>query len=77
MPMPAADIERLVRTAFPDATITLVDLAGDNDHYELSIISPVFQGKPRVAQHQMVYDALKGYMGSSLHALALKTAATA
>ncbi|MGB6949908.1 MAG: BolA/IbaG family iron-sulfur metabolism protein, partial [Methyloceanibacter sp.] len=29
----------------------------------------------RVQQHQMVYDALKGHMGGTLHALALKTQA--
>jgi stress-induced morphogen len=31
-------------------------------------------GKSRVAQHQMVYAALKGRMGGELHALALETA---
>jgi len=77
MPMPAADIERLVREAFPDAEIRLVDTAGDNDHYELSIASQAFEGKSRVAQHQMVYAALKGNMGGALHALALKTSVPA
>ncbi len=75
MPMPACEIERLMRTAFPDAQITLVDLAGDDDHYELTVISKAFAGKSRVAQHQMVYAALGGQMGSKLHALALKTQA--
>jgi stress-induced morphogen len=28
---------------------------------------------PRVRQHQLVYDALKGNMGGVLHALALTT----
>ena len=77
MPMPAADIENLIKTAFPDAQIKLVDLAGDNDHWELTIISSQFQGKSKVAQHQMVYAALKGNMGQALHALALKTAVPA
>ena len=34
---------------------------------------PAFKGKTRVQQHQMVYQALKGRMGSELHALALQT----
>jgi stress-induced morphogen len=38
-------------------------------------VSESFRGKTRVQQHQMVYEALKGHMGGTLHALALKTAA--
>ena len=73
MPMPAADIEALLRDAFPDAEIDIVDLAGDGDHYRAVIRSAAFAGKTRVAQHQLVYAALKGRMGSELHALALET----
>ena len=49
------------------------DLAGDGDHYKARIISSAFNGKSRVAQHQLVYRALKGKMGGELHALALET----
>ena len=73
MPMDAADIETLVREALPDAEITIRDLAGDGDHYAAEIVAEAFRGKSRVAQHQMVYDALKGRMGGELHALALQT----
>lgn len=75
MPMTAEEIEHYMREAFPDAEITLTDLAGDNDHWALDIRSAAFAGKSRVAQHQMVYDALQGHMHSTLHALQLKTAA--
>ena len=61
--------------AFPDAEITLTDLAGDNDHWQAEIVSDVFAGLNRVKQHQLVYAALKGKMGGELHALALKTRA--
>ena len=61
--------------AFPDAEITLKDLAGDDNHWEAEIVSAQFAGVPRVRQHQMVYEALKGEMGGVLHALALKTRA--
>jgi stress-induced morphogen len=75
MAMDAAEIERLIRQALPDATIEIRDLAGDGDHYAASVISAAFKGKTRVQQHQMVYNALKGQMGGALHALALQTAA--
>ena len=75
MPMNAADIERLVKEAMPDAEVTIRDLAGDGDHYAAEIVSEAFRGKSRVQQHQMVYGALQGRMGGELHALALQTRA--
>jgi len=75
MPMPAADIERLIKDALPDAQVTITDLAGDGDHYAAEVISAAFKGKTRVQQHKMVYDALKGRMGGELHALSLQTSA--
>ncbi len=74
MPMPAADIERMIKARFPAAKIQLKDLAGDNDHWAAHVVSAAFKGKSRVQQHQMVYDALGGRMGGVLHALQLTTA---
>ena len=74
MPMQASEIERMIKTAFPDATIAIKDLAGDGDHYAAHVVSAAFNGKSRVQQHQMVYGALGGRMGDVLHALQLTTA---
>lgn len=73
MPMPADVLEAALRAAFPDADITIEDLAGDGDHYKARIVSAAFKGMPRVRQHQMVYAALGGRVGGELHALALET----
>jgi len=73
--MAAADIEKMIKDALPDAEITIRDLAGDGDHYAAEIVSAEFTGKSRVQQHQMIYAALKGNMGGELHALALQTSA--
>ena len=73
MPMNASQIEKLIKDALPDATVTIRDLAGDGDHYAAEVVSETFRGKSRVQQHQMVYEALKGNMGGALHALALQT----
>ena len=75
MPMDAGDIETMIRAAFPDAQVTIKDLAGDGDHYAATVVSEAFRGKSRVQQHQMVYGALHGKMGGVLHALALQTSA--
>lgn len=74
MAMPAAEIERLIKLALPDATVEIRDLAGDGDHYAATVLSPSFKGKTRVQQHKIVYEALQGQMGGALHALALQTA---
>jgi stress-induced morphogen len=75
MPMPAGEIEKLIKAAFPDAEISITPLAEDNDHYAAMVTSAAFKGKSRVQQHQMVYDALKGSMSGALHALSLQTMA--
>lgn len=75
MPMAAADIEDMIRTAIPDAMVEITDLAGDGDHYAAKVVSETFRGMPRVKQHQAVYAALGGRMGGVLHALQLTTGA--
>lgn len=75
MAMQATDIERMIKEALPDATVTIRDLAGDGDHYAAEVVSEQFRGKSRVQQHQLVYSALQGCMGGELHALALQTSA--
>ncbi len=73
MAMAAAEIEALILAAFPDAAVEIRDLAGDGDHYAARVVSADFAGMSRVRQHQAVYAALKGKMGTELHALQLET----
>jgi stress-induced morphogen len=73
MAMDAAEIERLIKEAMPDALVRIDDLRGDGDHYAAYVTSAAFKGKSRVQQHQMVYQSLKGRMGGELHALMLQT----
>jgi stress-induced morphogen len=75
MAMDAKEIETLIKNGIPDAVVTISDLRGDGDHYAATVVSPAFKGKTRVQQHQLVYEALKGNMGTELHALALQTSA--
>jgi len=78
MPIAAHEIETLLRARFPDARITVTDLAGDGNHYAAEVIDESFRGLNRVQQQRAVYAALKGKMEGShgeLHALALTTKA--
>ena len=73
MALKIGEIENMIKTAIPDAEITIEDLAGDNNHYSATIKSKIFNGKSKIEQHKLVYKALKGKMGNELHALALNT----
>ncbi len=77
MAMDPAEIVRMIKEGIPDAEVRIEDLRGDGDHYAAYVVSPAFEGKTRVQQHQMVYQALQGRMGTELHALALQTSAPA
>lgn len=74
MALQAHEIEAMIRAGLPDAQVSVDDM-GDGAHYAARVISPSFQGKNRVQQHQMVYATLQGKMGGELHALALQTSA--
>ncbi len=78
MPVPASEIERLIRARFPDAQVEIQDLAGDGNHYRATVVTEEFRGKNRVQQQRMVNEALKSILegaNAPLHALALQTSA--
>lgn len=78
MPMTEQQIADLIRDSFPEAQITITDLAGDGNHWAAEVIDESFRGLNRVQQQRAVYAALKGKMdgpAGDLHALALTTRA--
>ncbi len=66
-------VEAMLKTAFPDGTVTVRDLTGTRDHFEATVISVRFEGVSRVDRHRMVYASLGNAMSGPIHALALKT----
>ena len=73
MTLKSEEIISLIKEGMPDADVTIQDLAGDNNHYSVTIKSKIFCGKTKIEQHKMVYKSLKGKMGNELHALAINT----
>ena len=76
MPIEQKKLESLIANKFPEAKILVEDLAGDNNHYSVTIESSKFNGLSRIQQHQLVYRSLEGLMDSELHAMQLKTKGT-
>lgn len=48
-------------------------LGDDGTHFEAVIVSPAFEGKRMVQQHQLVYAALGDRMRAEIHALSMQT----
>jgi len=66
------DIKKLIEAGVPDAEVTV--RGDDGQHFEAEVVSPSFEGKNMVQQHQMVYAALGDRMQTGeIHALALRT----
>jgi stress-induced morphogen len=70
MPITEESLRAKLKAHFPDAAIEVTDLAGDDDHWQVRIISGAFAGKARIQQHRMVQDAVKD---ENIHALSIKT----
>lgn len=72
MAITAADIEHLIREAFPNAKITVQ--GDDGQHFAAEVVDESFRGMNRVAQQRAVNAAVKAQIDSGeLHALALTT----
>ena len=64
------DIKGWIEQGLEDAT---VEIDGDGRHFNAVIVSPAFEGKSSVQQHQLVYGVLGDKMKSDIHALSMRT----
>ena len=74
--MDPTDIRRRIEAALPGSVVTIRDLTGGGDHYELVVVSELFGGRSLIEQHRMVYAPLRDVLGGELHALSLRTSAS-
>ena len=64
------DIKKWLEEGLEDAR---VEIDGDGRHFNAVIVSPAFEGKNSVQQHQLVYGVLGDKMKSEIHALSMRT----
>ena len=81
----AADLEARLRATLQPTVLEVIDESaahaghaganaeGYGSHFRVRIASPLFEGKPRVARHRLVYDALQLFIAQGLHAIAIET----
>jgi len=68
------EIKTTLEKALPGSTVETRDLTGGGDHWQVIIVSPVFEGKGLLEQHRLVNEVLEAEIGDQrIHALALKT----
>lgn len=84
-PIPTcAALELALREALAPTVLEVLDESGAHaghaganglgygTHFRVRIGGPAFEGKSRVAQHRLVYDALQKFTDAGLHALAIE-----
>ena len=78
--MPRVETEAirvLLEQAFPDADVAVDDRTGTGDHFQVTVVTPDFDGLPLLDQHRRVNDALAAPLGDgSIHELRIKTKGT-
>lgn len=80
-----ASLEAVLRQALQPTSLEVIDESashaghsganaeGYGTHFRVRIASSLFDGKPRVARHRLVYDALQIFIAQGLHAIAIET----
>ena len=69
----AEEIEKRIKAQIEGAEVSVTDMTGGGDKWDVEVISEAFAGVSPVNQHRMVYAAFPDVIGGALHALQLKT----
>jgi stress-induced morphogen len=69
----ADEIVDLIEHSLETTHVEVEDTTGTGDHFQALVVSPAFEGKSRLQQHQIVYRALGETLREQVHALALRT----
>lgn len=68
------NLTEIIRAAISAAVpCQSLQVHGDGQHFEALVVSEAFEGKSRLARHQLVLDSLKDRLKEEIHALSIKT----
>ena len=63
--------------AFPEGEVTVQDMTGGQDHFEVIVVSDFFKGKTKIEQHRLVQNSLEdAFADGRIHAVKIKTIVT-
>ena len=66
-------IKKRLQTKLKKAEIFIQDMTGNNNHFNVIIISDSFIDLVLIEQHKMIYSLLDDMITKEIHALQLKT----
>lgn len=55
-------LKQAIEAELPDAT---AEVTSNGNHFEIRVISPVFEGKRTLAKQRLVYSAIKDFMAGA------------
>ena len=72
--MQTEEIKKVIEGHLPGARVSIRDLTGTADHWEVTVVSQAFDGKSMLEQHRLVKGFFQAEIASGvLHAFSLKT----
>ena len=66
-------IKKILENKIKKSKIFIHDMTGNNDHFNLLVISDTFKNLTLIEQHKIIYKALGKLITKEIHALQLKT----
>lgn len=73
IPFDAQKLKAIVESGLPESQVTVEDMTGTNDHFQMTVIAESFSGRNSVDRHRMIYAIVGSAIGGPIHALSLKT----
>jgi len=70
---PMDEVKNLIQSELPESIVQVGDMTGTMYHLEILVVDDIFQGKMKLAQHQIVMDILKESLKEKVHAVKIKT----
>ena len=68
------ELHAMVLAIVPGADVAVRDMTGGGDHFEVTIVTPRFEGRTLVERHQMIQGPLRPAIDDGrIHALSLRT----
>ena len=72
--MEPQQIHAILTQKLPGAEVTVEDMTGTRDHFEVIVLWSGFNGKSVIEQHKIINQALAGPLDEGkIHALKIKT----
>lgn len=72
--MTADELKARIETLAPHTMVEVKDLTGTQDHWQVMVVSPAFEGKMSFQHQKMIMALLKDEIASNeVHALTMKT----